>query len=309
MDPAIAKHGTELFFQAANVTNLHDARSLDTERLQLAGMQAVANAPFNHIYFSATVDGELIKEPPGKSYSSGNFIKNVSVITSDNQNETRFIGNQRIQNDSDVDNWVISNFPSAPQSFITYVTNTLYPAKNASGQYPTSARSLYSTPQQRSDLMTKDFMITCNSIVMAKAYQDVSSYYYEFRIPPAIHAQDLAYTYFPNTETTPFDASIAVLLQKYIAQFVLEGSPNGPYHVPYWANYKQSSNTNPSAIAFTRAGSENITLTSVLDRCEFWNKEYYFPVMVSWNPLPFLRLSSFLHLCLIGSGPICSCPI
>ena len=55
----------------------------------------------------------------------------------------------------------------------------------------------YTTPQQRSDLAIKEYLGSCNTISIANAYGN-QTHNHIFGIAPAIHAQDLAYTFYPK---------------------------------------------------------------------------------------------------------------
>ena len=61
---------------------------------------------------------------------------------------------------------------------------------------------------------------------------------YIFSVPPAYHAQDLAYTFYngaPNQHDV-VNVTVAKTLQKHIVKFVVNGGPNGgrSMRVPNW---------------------------------------------------------------------------
>ena len=253
-----------MFLQSAGVTNISAARALPSEVLQQANIAAQNATPFNVVYFGPTIDGDFIVDLVPRSYSRGKYVKGLRFISSHNQNEARFLGNQTIKTNQDFDNWVYVNFPSAPKAIQQEIISHLYPPIY-DGSLP------YKTPQQRSDLAGKEYLISCNTVSIAEAYEN-RTHNYIFDIPPAIHAQDLAYTYYPNDPTPDFFPEIAVTLQKYLTNFVRTGNPNKK-GLPKWPLYGKKANT----ITFTTDGVKQSTSDAANDRCAFWNRGDYYP--------------------------------
>ena len=270
-DPIYPRLGANLFLKNAGVRSVDEARRLPTEVLRNANLKAQAATPFNLAYFGPTIDGNLLLDILPRSYNEGKYIKDLSLITSDNRNESRFLGNQSIKTNADFNNWVYTNFPSASSNIKSYIINDLYPPKY-DGSLP------YTSPQQRSDLATTEYLISCNTISIANAYNK-QTYNYVFSIPPAIHAQDLAYTYYPTGTTPGFYPEIAIALQGYLTQFVLKGNPNGN-RLPNWPTFSQQAN----AIDFTTSGVELTTSDAANGRCTFWNQGSYYPKASSLSP-------------------------
>ncbi|KAL8938356.1 MAG: hypothetical protein Q9216_003936, partial [Gyalolechia sp. 2 TL-2023] len=263
-DPIYPTLGANLFLKEAGVTSVDAARKLPTEVLQQANLKAQGTIPFNVNYFGPIVDGEFIVDLLPRAYSAGKFNKNLGVITSDNQNESRFLGNQSIETNADFDNWVRVNFPSATESVRQEIIHQIYPPVY-DGSQP------YTNPQQRSDLAVDEYLIKCNTVSVAEAYRN-QTYNYIFGVPPAIHAQDLAYTYSPNAGTPGFFPTVAANLQTYLVNFVLRGNPNGN-GLPGWPVYGPIA----SAINFTEYGILETQSESANSRCAFWNRADYYP--------------------------------
>ena len=263
-DPIYTSIGANLFLQNVGVNTIDDARQASTEILQKANLNAQNATPFNIVYFGPVVDEDFLLDILPRLYSEGKFVKNISIIASNNQNEARFLGNQSIKTDEDFDDWVYLNFPSASAHIQNRIISTIYPP-DYSGKQP------YRTPQQRNDLAVKEYQISCNTINIANAYKN-QAHNYIFGILPAIHAQDLAYTYAPNAATPNFFPQIATDLQKYLAHFVLTGNPNqnGLPSWPLWGH-------NAKALNFTAVGVQETTSDAANSRCDFWNKAAYFP--------------------------------
>ena len=263
-DPIYPALGANLFLQSAGVTNISAARDLPSEVLQQANIVAQNSTPFNVVYFGPTIDGNFVVDSVPRSYRRGKYVKGVSFIAAHNQNEARFLGNQRIKTDQDFDNWVYVNFPSAPKAIQLEIISRVYPPIY-DGSFP------YKTPQQRSDLAVKEYLISCNTVSIAEAYEN-RTHNYIFDIPPAIHAQDLAYTYNPNDPTPGFFPKIAVTLQRYLTHFVLTGNPNKK-GLPSWPLYGKKA----AAITLTTGGVEQSTSDAANARCAFWNRADYYP--------------------------------
>ncbi|KAI4166703.1 MAG: hypothetical protein LQ343_007826 [Gyalolechia ehrenbergii] len=263
-DPVYPTLGANLFLKNAGVTSVDAARRLPSEVLQQANMKAQSTIPFNVNYFGPIIDGDFIVDLLPRAYRRGKFNKNLSVITSDNENESRFLGNRSIKTNADFDNWVQVNFPSAPGSIRQQIINQIYPPIY-DGSLP------YTDPQQRSDLAVNEYLIKCNTISVAEAYGN-QTHNYVFGVPPAIHAQDLAYTYSPNAPTPGFFPTIAANLQVYLVNFVLGGDPNGK-GLPGWPVYGPMA----SAINYTAYGITQTKSDSANSRCAFWNQADYYP--------------------------------
>ncbi|KAL8686642.1 MAG: hypothetical protein Q9218_006964, partial [Villophora microphyllina] len=263
-DPVYPALGASSFLQNAGVSSVTAARKLSTQVLQQANIYAQNATPFNTFYFGPTVDGDFVRDIPSRSYNDGKYVKELKLIAANNQDESRFLGNQSIKTNADFDNWVHVNFPSAPSNVQDEIINRIYPPVYG-------ASSPYATPQQRSDLAVKEYLISCQTVSIANAYKN-QTHNYIFGIAPAIHAQDLAYTYYPNGATPDFYPDIAITLQKYIASFVLTGNPNRDGLSP-WPVFGQ----NAAAINLTETGVSQTRSDSANSRCAFWNQGSYYP--------------------------------
>ncbi|KAL9125796.1 MAG: hypothetical protein Q9217_005051 [Psora testacea] len=264
-DPKYPRLGANLFLELAGVRSVDEARKLPSQLLRNANVKAQAETPFNVAYFAPTVDGDLLPDIIPRLYNQGNFNKNLAIIASHNENESRFLGNQSINTNEDFNNWVETNFPSTSPELRDYIINDLYPPKY-DGSLP------YNSPQQRNDLATKEYLISCNADSIARAY-NYKGYNYLFSVPPAIHAQDLAYTYYPNGATPGFYPDIATTLQGYLAKFVLTGDPNG-YGLPDWPNFTEGA----KVIDFVPSGVKQTTSETANERCKFWSQGTYYPL-------------------------------
>ena len=113
-------------------------------------------------------------------------------------------------------------------------------------------------------------VFTCNTFYLDKAFgNDTYSYY--FTIPPALHGEDVPYTYFngPNPVNV-LNTEIAIALQEYITHFAETGSPNEA-GVPFFPMY--GSNATVQVLNITGI-SETMDPTANY-RCDWWQKMLY----------------------------------
>ena len=263
--PKYAKISANLFLQAAGVTSVDAARELSTDVLMKANVAAQAQTPFNVAYFAPIVDGNLVPDIPSRAYNDGKFIKSLSFLASNEQNEARLLGNQSVSTNADFDNWVSVTFPYTSPPQRSYISNTLYPPVY-------DGSHTYTNPYERNQLATKEYLISCNTFSIARAY-NYQTHNYIFGFPPAIHSQDLAYTYYPTGAIPEFYPSLAVTLQSYITGFVLTGNPDSNPGLPDFPVVTQ----NGHAINFTTTGIKQVTSDAFNARCEFWASGDYFP--------------------------------
>ena len=118
--------------------------------------------------------------------------------------------------------------------------------------------------------------ISCNTDYLNQA-SGGKTYAYRFSVPPALHGQDILYTFYngPNSsEASSFEIpnqSIAEALQKYIVSFTATGVPsskNLPVF-PQWGNDKNLLDLNVTGINVVKDSTAN-------SRCAWWQKSLYY---------------------------------
>ena len=189
-----------------------------------------------------------------------------------------------VQNNTAFRKNVATSIPTvkAYPSVLDYITRTLYPpifdgsqAMNYTNQIARAAAissELYAVLRSvihyhSTDRSCRSF--TCNTFYLDKAYgNDTYSYY--FTVPPALHGQDVAYTYYNGPDPSVLSSQIAIALQEYITNFAEKGSPNEP-GIPHFQMYGPHATVQDL----------NITgITEVMDptanyRCNWWQKALY----------------------------------
>lgn len=158
--------------------------------------------------------------------------------------------------------WAINNtafsdyartlFPAASDFSISSITDTIYPP-------PGRTNVPYSTNIDRAALFTGDVIINCNSYLTALAYGN-QTYNYLFDIPPALHGDDLHYTFGPDSSTK--DERTRSLMQSYFALFSNFGIPNRD-GIPYFERYGVESHV----LDFGPTGAAMEIDPAASDRC------------------------------------------
>ena len=259
-----ARKGANLFLQTAGVTSVKEAKRLDTETLMKANRVANAAIPFLLMSFAPSVDGKILPELPLRLMDRGQFNRKLHVIAANNAHETGVsTGNSNTTNEA-INAYLVLKLPLATQETRSFIVNTLYPPI-FNGSLP------YSTDQARLQLLRKEQKLSCSTYHLAKAFHG-RTYNYLFSIPPAIHAQDLAYTYYPTIPTIGFCPQRAVQLQQYLANFVLKGNPASNNN-PSWPQYgvlAQVLNISVDGLTVTKSDQAN-------PRCKWWNQVLFRP--------------------------------
>jgi carboxylesterase type B len=150
---------------------------------------------------------------------------------------------------------------------VDYIVNTLYP--------PVFDGSLgYTNNFERGSLIVSEGVFTCNTNYLSRAYGN-KTYSYLFAIPPAIHGQDVAYTYFQGgaASTSPTgvtNTTIAIALQEFITSFAENGVPDA-------MGVKQFNMYGPDAtvLELNVTGIEDVRDSNANARCAWWQKALY----------------------------------
>jgi len=103
------------------------------------------------------------------------------------------------------------------------------------------------------------------------ALSEKNAYSYRFSVPPALHGDDIVYTFYEGPATAVQNDTLALIMQDYITNFVINGDPNGP-----------NLTTFPAYGTTQKVLDLNLTTIGVLDdnlaneRCYWWQKALYF---------------------------------
>lgn len=117
--------------------------------------------------------------------------------------------------------------------------------------------------------MITEAFFTCSTNYLARAYSN-KTYNYYFTVPPALHGDDIAYTYFNGPAADVKNDTLAVTMQEYFTNFAITGNPNGR-GVPEFPQYGENStvlNLNITSIGPMKDNAAN-------KRCLWWQKGLY----------------------------------
>lgn len=145
---------------------------------------------------------------------------------------------------------------------VDYISQTLYP--------PIFNGSIgYRDQTQRTALLIGEAIFSCNTNYLGRAYGD-QTYNYLFSVPPALHGQDLAYTFYDGPNPMVIADPIAIALQEYITSFAETGNPN-EQGVPQFNIYGDSNEVQNLNVT----GIEEIKDPVANERCAWWQQGLY----------------------------------
>ncbi|KAK1469991.1 carboxylesterase [Colletotrichum melonis] len=168
--------------------------------------------------FSPVVDGTFVPAEPAVLISEGKFDTKVKVMTGSNTNDGLFFGSFDITDDAGYREWVSVTLPGASADSIDYMATELYPPI-LNGSYG------YTDHIARTSLTMQDLLFRCNGLALVRALNG-TTHQYEFGVYPAMHADDVAYTFSDNGVSMP-SPETAIALQRYMTSFTLSGNPHG----------------------------------------------------------------------------------
>ena len=237
--------------------------NMATAPLQLAKSLVVGNAaPYGTFPFGPVVDGDYLPDLPGVLLAQGKYIKSVHLITGHCSDEGLLFTSPFINDNSQYTAYLQQAFPGISPIQLNFITTVLYPA-DFSGYFG------YTTQMGRTNITIGDVSIVCNARYLDNAFP--GQYAYEFTVPPSTHAEDTAYLFY-DSGTAPMvsNATLAVLLQRYIARFAETGSPTAPDLPPFETNENGIvQNLNSSYIG----PMEDEPLSRL--RCAYWQQALY----------------------------------
>lgn len=260
------------FLGILNVSTIEEARQLPTEKL-IAGnaYQVATKAPWGSFVYGPVVDGSFVPASPGQLLLEGNFDRSLNVMVGHNADEGLIFTSPDARNGSWVVDLLKEYYPSIPSNVTDYITKVLYPPVY-DGCYG------YKSALERADVLVSDLIFVCNTDYLNRAYQN-QTYAYEFSIPPAVHGQDVLYTFYSNGSggldfsdygIAVTNVTVADVMQDYFTSFVQTGTPKssrGPIFRKH--GYRgQLMNIGNNTISPKRDPTNN-------QRCRFWQTAPY----------------------------------
>lgn len=210
------------------------------------------------------VDGNFAPSLPGELLLHGRYDTSLNVLIGHNVNEGVYFTSPFIEtNETFEQNVVLVSFPNAViDNTAQYITNTLYPPI-LNGTYN------YTTPHARASAIVSEALFSCNANYLARAFRS-KAYGYLFSVPPALHGDDIVYTFYEGPAAAVKNDTLALTMQDYFTNFVISGNPNRA-GLPYFSDYSQGAkllNFNQTEIGLVDDELAN-------DRCYWWQKALY----------------------------------
>lgn len=255
-------------FSNRSITTIDDLRTVDARTLAKVNDFIVANSHYGLYAFGPTVDGTFVPALPGQVLADKNFHTSLALMMRGNDQEGVLFTSPYILNQADYVANLKWLFPRAPESFI-YEIFALYPDQ-FDGKYG------YTSEMLRAAVTSAESCFACNTRYL-NAKVGNKSYVYSFNVPPALHADDVAYTFYNGPGSVTWDGKpvfggAALSLQDYIVNFVTTGTPNGR-RVPDFPQYGSESNV--LSINSSFLGTISID-PLVRGQCEWWQKALYY---------------------------------
>ena len=224
------------FLSLAGVNTLQQARALSTSKLQLVNYQLVGAAPYGDFTFSKdpefshaylliisdpSVDGSFAPKLPGELLLHGQYDKSLKLVIGHNVDEGLFFTSPFVfTEDTFRQNVITVSFPDSPiDGRQDYIANTLYPPVY-DGTYG------YTDPIIRGDFIVSEALFQCNAEYLARAFGS-SAWSYLFSVPPTLHGDDIPYTFYEGPAAAVKNSAVALIMQAYWTNFVMNGNPNG----------------------------------------------------------------------------------
>ncbi|KAL8951891.1 MAG: hypothetical protein Q9222_002166 [Ikaeria aurantiellina] len=250
------------FLSLLNVSTLAEARELPSSALITANAQQVGASPYGLFTYGPVVDGLFAPGIPGKLLLQGSFDHNLRLMLGHNADEGLVFTSPLFPNDTAYNALVSSDFPDISPSVADYVQDVLYP--------PPSASTPYKDNIGRASMTISESTFVCNTLYLDLAFGN-NTYAYQFSVPPALHGQDVPYTFFNGPNAQVLSDATANALQAYITSFATTGVPSGSGipHFPLYGNNSEIINLNATSITDIMDPTAN-------PRCLWWQKALYY---------------------------------
>lgn len=154
-------------------------------------------------------------------------------------------------------------FPEIQPKSTDYILHDLYPSVY-NGRYG------YTDPIGRAALATSDVAFQCNTDYLNRAF-DNQTYAYLFSVPPALHGQDVRYTFYNGDASKDVNATVALKLQDYITSFARTGVPESKGGPVFRMHGHEARILN-----LGNKGFREMRDPTANPRCTWWQKGLYY---------------------------------
>lgn len=250
------------FLSLTNSSSLADLRNLSSEAIIRANAQQVAyDAPWGSYVYGPVVDGLFAPLLPGQLLAQGRFDKSLRVMVGHNANEGAYFTPPSAS--TNIKDQLTSAYANLPESSADYILQELYPPI-FNGSYG------YTSNYTRASTLVAESVFTCNTNYLSTGFHN-KTYSYLFSIPPALHGQDIAYTYYDGgsaSSVNPYavqNRTVAIALQEFITSFAKTGVPEAD-GVRSFEMYGPDAKVLDLGIK----GIEEIHDSNASKRCKWW---------------------------------------
>ncbi|KAJ5606617.1 hypothetical protein N7510_009398 [Penicillium lagena] len=256
------------FLSILNVTSVEEARRLPSKKLIAANAYQVGTKSYYGSYtYGPVVDGTFVPALPGQLLLEGNFDHNLNVMVGHNADEGLVFTSPASRNSSGLAAQLKQEFVYIRPNVTKHITQVLYPPIY-DGTYG------YTNAIQRDAFLVSELIFTCNTDYINRAFHN-QTYAYEFSIPPALHGEDVAYTFYSDgagaSDSTVTNVTVAMVMQDWFTSFVQSGAPNSSLAPMFHRHGRrgQLMNIASHSIYPMRDPTNN-------PRCRFWQTAPYY---------------------------------
>lgn len=252
------------------ITSAEQLRALPYETLYELNQIVTGISSYGTFTFGPVVDPSpcsYVPDFPARLISQGKF-HNVGLTVGHNSDEGLLFTPPTVQTQDEFIEAIEMLFPTANASTISYITEVLYPPV-FNGSYG------YTSAIGRTALAVSDLLVGCNANIMASTLSPGSAYL--FSVPPALHGEDIPYTFFNgDTSTTdeglPVNGTVAKAMQRYLTNFAMTGTPTAEGYQEFTLYGQNATLTN---IGLTGLGSR-MRDPGAVPQCKFWQEASYY---------------------------------
>lgn len=252
------------------ITSADELRALPYDTLATLNTLMVGMSSYGSFTFGPVIDvspNSYVPDLPLRLVAQDKF-HNVSVMVGHNSNEGLLFTPPFLDTQAEDVLEFSTLFPTADPEMILYITETLYPPIY-NGSYG------YMDQVGRNSLAISDFLVGCNAHYLAQKLSP--GYAYEFSVPPGLHGEDVAYTFFNGDTSTldegvPIYPAVATVFQRYLTTYAMTGTPSAEGYTTF---SEYGSNNTVTIINFLGLGNHEVD-PAARSACDFWAEAPYY---------------------------------
>jgi carboxylesterase type B len=253
---------------ASTVSGKHIARgadlaALDFETLNQVNGALVFGSTNGSFTFSPTVDGGYVPDHPDRLLLEGHFNPDVDLMVGHNANEAGLFVSPDVDTEEELLSALSHFFENFRKESVDYILTELYPP-------PSESDGAYATNYERATHIVSEASFVCHTRALAKAFGN-QTWNYRFEVPPAVHAQDVPWTFFHGNGSDVVNKELAQTMQLYFTSFAMTADPNNEGSLPQWPEYGDEARI----ATFGINGVGDDVDDAKNKRCDFWQRGEY----------------------------------